>query len=88
MISNSQSSMSKYKDNFLKQIKQTNQHSNRDKTIISREFQNIRASLITREKELLRTVDELNKKNIQILTNFLETLNIHYEEVSKVKKSI
>lgn len=80
--------MSKYKDTFLRYIKDTNERSNRDKSVVAKEFDNIRTTLALREKQLIKAIDDLNKKNIQVLTNFLEMINVHYEDVSKVKKSI
>lgn len=42
--------MSKYKDNFLKNIKETNETSNIHKSLILKEFESIRTSLGVKEK--------------------------------------
>lgn len=88
LISGSQNSMSKYKDNFLKLIKDSNDKNVKDKTLVAKEFENLRTSLAMKQKELIKNIDELNKQNAQMLTGFLEVINIHYEEINKVKKSI
>lgn len=45
LISGSQNSMSKYKDNFLKLIKDSNDKNVKDKALVAKEFENLRTSL-------------------------------------------
>lgn len=33
-------------------------------------------------------LEKMNRKNIETLKSFLEDLNINYEEINKVKKSV
>lgn len=44
--------------------------------------------MILKEKEILKNLEELNKENTQVLNNFLEEVNSHYEEMAKTKKII
>ena len=53
-----------------------------------KEFQILRSSINTKEKEITRVLETINKENILVLTGFLEKINAQYEEISKVKKSI
>jgi hypothetical protein len=55
---------------------------------VTREFDIIRAALVTKEKELIRELDEINKQNLVSLTSFLEVINTNYEEANKVKRTI
>lgn len=55
---------------------------------MTREFDIIRAALVTKEKELIRELDEINKQNLVSLTSFLEVINTNYEEANKVKRTI
>ena len=80
--------MTKYKDNFMRSIKENHERTQREKNLVSREFENLRNTLILKEKEILKNLDELNKENNQVLTNFLEDVNSQYEEMAKVKKII
>jgi hypothetical protein len=59
----------------LQLIKETNERNCKDKTLIAKEFENLRVSLTVKEKEIIRGVDELNKQNVQMLTSFLEMVN-------------
>ena len=71
--------MTKYKDNFLRCIKETNDRHSREKNLVAREFENLRNALVIKEREVIKSLDEYNKENIQILTSFLEDINTHYE---------
>ena len=72
----------------MRSIKENHERTQREKNLVSREFENLRNTLILKEKEILKNLDELNKENNQVLTNFLEDVNSQYEEMAKVKKII
>lgn len=80
--------MTKNKDIFLKSIKETNDRYSREKSFITKEFEILRNALNHKEKELSRTLEQINKDNIVVLTGFLEKINYQYEEISKIKKSV
>jgi hypothetical protein len=70
-LNDSQSSMSKFKEGFLRLIKETNDRHLRERNTVTREFDIIRATLATKEKELLKELDDINKQNLAALTSFL-----------------
>lgn len=63
--------MSKFKEGFLRLIKETNDRHLRERNTVTREFDIIRATLATKEKELLKELDDINKQNLAALTSFL-----------------
>lgn len=87
-LNDSQSSMNKFKEGFLRLIKETNDRHLRERNTVTREFDIIRATLATKEKELLKELDDINKQNLAALTNFLEVINTNTEEANKMKRSI
>jgi hypothetical protein len=46
---------------------------------VTREFDILRAAIASKEKELIRELEEINKQNISALTNYLEVINTNYE---------
>jgi hypothetical protein len=87
-IGDSQGSMNKLKDGFLKIIKDTNERHSREKNAVTREFDILRATLSAKEKEIIRELEEVNKHNLAALTQFLEMINSNYEEANKTKRAI
>ena len=80
--------MTKCKEGFLRMIKETNERHSREKNSVTREFDILRATIASKEKELLRELDEINKQNLAALTGYLEVINGNYEEANKTKRSI
>lgn len=60
----------------------------REKILISRQFDMMRNALTSKDKELIKELEENNKHNIQILSTSLEGINENQEEANKIKKAI
>lgn len=56
-VGESQANMTKLKEGFLRMIKDTNERHSREKNSVTREFDILRATIATKEKELLRELD-------------------------------
>ena len=48
----------------------------------------MRNALTSKDKELIKELEENNKHNIQILSTSLEGINENQEEANKIKKAI
>ena len=71
--------MGKLKEGFLRMVKETNDRHVRQKNSVTREFDILRATIASKQKELIRELDEINKQNIAALTSYLEVINANYE---------
>lgn len=71
--------MGKLKEGFLRMVKETNDRHVRQKNSVTREFDILRATVASKQKELIRELDEINKQNIAALTSYLEVINANYE---------
>ena len=69
-------------------IKETNDRHARERNTVTREFDIIRATLASKEKEMLRELEDINKQNLAALTSFLETINGNHEDSNKLKRTI
>lgn len=87
-IGSAQNSMTKYKDGFKRTIKEANERNNREKSLVSQEFEILRNNLTNKEREIIRDLDVVHKQNVVVLQEFVESVERIYSDIEKTKREI
>ena len=87
-IGAAQNSMTKFKDGFRRTIKEAVDRNNREKSLVSQEFELLRNALTNKEREIIRDLDAIHKQNIGIVNDFVEHVEKTFADIEKIKKDI
>ena len=87
-IAKAQLDLRKNKEHYNKKIKDLSDETTKQKNFVAKEFESLRNYLMSKERECLREIDEVNHRNVSILTTEIDLINRQTDDTHKLTRSI